>query len=118
MPRLNSATDLKGLRRDLFTRRDPNKPCVTICSGTGCHAYGSEKVAEAFIREIQKNGLQGKVDIRRTGCHGFCEKGTIVIISPEEICYLRVKPDDVPEVVSTTLVGGKVLERLPLPAKP
>jgi NADH-quinone oxidoreductase subunit F len=112
MPRLNSATDLKGLRRDLFTRRDPNKPCVTICSGTGCHAYGSEKVAEAFIREIQKNGLQGKVDIRRTGCHGFCEKGTIVIISPEEICYLRVKPDDVPEVVSTTLVGGKVLERL------
>jgi NADH:ubiquinone oxidoreductase subunit F (NADH-binding)/(2Fe-2S) ferredoxin/ferredoxin len=112
MPRLNSATDLKGLRQNLLAHRDPTKPCMTICSGTGCHAYGSEKVAEAFVREIQKNGLQGKVDIRRTGCHGFCEKGTIVVISPEEICYLRVKPDDVPDVVSTTLVEGKVLERL------
>ncbi len=96
MPRLNSATDLERLRQEILAHRDQNKPCVTICSGTGCHAYGSEKVSEAFAKEIQRNGLQRRVDIRRTGCHGFCERGTIVVIFPEEICYLRVKPDDVP----------------------
>ena len=112
MPRLNSATDLEKLRQEILAQRDPNKPCVTICSGTGCHAYGCEKVAEAFVKEIQRNGLQGKVDIRRTGCHGFCERGTIVVIFPEEICYLRVKPEDIPEIIATTLVEGKVVDRL------
>jgi len=112
MPRLNSAAELEKLRQEILAQRDPNKPCVTICSGTGCHAYGSEKVAEAFINEIQSNGLKEKVDIRRTGCHGYCERGTIVVIFPKEICYLRVKPEDVPEIVSTTLVDGKIVDRL------
>ena len=91
MPRLNSVSDLQRFRQEIIAQRDPNKPCVTICSGTGCHAYGSEKVSEAFVREIQKNGLKDKVDIRRTGCHGFCERGTLVVIFPEETCYLRVR---------------------------
>jgi NADP-reducing hydrogenase subunit HndC len=112
MPRLSSATDLERFRQGILARRDRNKPCVTICSGTGCHAYGSEKVAEAFTKEIQRNGLQEKVDMRRTGCHGFCERGTLVVIFPQEICYLRVKPDDVSEIVATTLVENKIVDRL------
>jgi len=112
MPKLNSATDLKGFRQEILAHRDPNKVSVAICSGTGCHAYGSERVAEAFVDEIERNGLRGKVDIRRTGCHGFCERGTIVVIFPEEICYLRVKPEDIPEIVSTTLVEKKLVDRL------
>jgi NADH-quinone oxidoreductase subunit F len=111
MPRLKSAADLERLKQEILAQRDPNKPCVTICSGTGCHAYGSEKVAEAFVKEIQRNDLQEKIDIRRTGCHGFCERGTIVVIFPEEICYLRVKPEDIPEIISKTL-EGKVVDRL------
>jgi NADH-quinone oxidoreductase subunit F len=66
----------------------------------------------AFVEEIKSNGLEGKVDIRRTGCHGFCERGPIVVIFPEEICYLGVKPDDVPEIVSTTLMGNGLVDRL------
>jgi NADH:ubiquinone oxidoreductase subunit F (NADH-binding)/(2Fe-2S) ferredoxin/Pyruvate/2-oxoacid:ferredoxin oxidoreductase delta subunit len=112
MPRLKSGADLEKFRQEILAHRDPNKPCVTICSGTGCNALGSEEVSQAFTREIERNGLRGKVDIRRTGCHGFCEKGTIVVIFPKEICYLRVKPDDVPEIVSTTLVEGRVIDRL------
>ena len=112
MPRLNSATDLERLRREILAHRDSNKPCVTICSGTGCHAYGSEVVYEAFVKEIRRNGLREKVDIRRTGCHGFCERGTLVVIFPQEICYLRVKPEDVPEVISTTLIENKIVDRL------
>ena len=112
MPKLNSAIDLEKFRQDILTHKDQNRPSVAICSGTGCHAYGSEKVAEAFVDEIERNGLKGKVDIRRTGCHGFCERGTIVVIFPEETCYLRVKPEDVAEIVSTTLIEKKLVDRL------
>jgi len=109
---LESRAGLEKLRQDILTRRDLSKPCVAICSGTGCHALGSEEVSQAFVEEIKRNGLREKVNIRRTGCHGFCERGTIVAIFPQEICYLRVKPDDVPEIVSTTLVEKKVVDRL------
>jgi len=112
MRRLKSATDLERVRQEILAKRDPNKPCVTICSGTGCHAYGSEKVYAAFVKEIQGNGLQEKVDIRRTGCHGFCERGTLVVIFPEETCYLNVRPEDILEIVSTTLIQKKVVDRL------
>jgi NADP-reducing hydrogenase subunit HndC len=110
--KIRSPRDLAELKKDILSRRDTSKLCVTICSGTGCHAYGSEDIYEVFTKEIRENGLQDKVDIRRTGCHGFCERGTVVVIFPEEICYLRVKTGDVPEIVKETLVNGKVIERL------
>ena len=110
--KLGSPSDLEKVREEILSKRDPTKLCVTICSGTGCQAYGSEEVYQSFLDEIQKNGLQQKVDIRRTGCHGFCERGTVVVIFPEEICYLRVKPEDIPEIVDTTLIGRQVVERL------
>jgi NADH-quinone oxidoreductase subunit F len=111
MPRLNSPSELEKLRQEILSRRDPNRPCITICSGTGCHAYGSENVAAAFKGEIEKQGLAEKIDIRRTGCHGFCERGTLVVIFPEGICYCNVEPKDVGEVISQT-AQGKVVERL------
>ncbi len=112
MARLKSPAELEELRQKLVARRDPNKPCVTVCSGTGCHALGSDKVSEAFVRELSRNGLKVKVDVRRTGCHGFCERGPLVVIMPDETCYLGVKPDDVPEIISETLVARRPVERL------
>jgi NADP-reducing hydrogenase subunit HndC len=112
MPRLNSAADLEKFRKDTLAKRDPDKLCVTVCSGTGCHAYGCEGVAEAFINEIKSKNLQAKVDVRKTGCHGFCERGTVVVIFPDQICYLHVKPDDVSEIVQKTLIENKTVDRL------
>ncbi len=112
MAKLRSPADLEEKRQQILSQRDPNKPCVTICSGTGCHALGSDKVAEAFVSEISKNGLRAKVDVRRTGCHGFCERGPVVVMFPEGTCYLGVKPADVPDVVSRTLVDKQLVERL------
>ena len=112
MNKLKSASDLGELRKQILSRRDPKKPCITVCSGTGCQATGCEKVSAAFQEELDKQKLGGKVDVRRTGCHGFCEKGPIVIIHPDEICYLQVKPEDASEVVSQTMVGGKIVDRL------
>jgi (2Fe-2S) ferredoxin len=111
MPRLSSPADLKERRQKILSKRDPHKPCITICSGTGCHAYGSEKVNAALEKEVKKQGLKAEVDIRRTGCHGFCERGTLVVIYPEEICYVNVQPEDAAEVVQS-VKENKVIDRL------
>ena len=112
MQRLKSVADLENLREGILSKKDPNRTCVTVCSGTGCHSYACEKVADSFASELEKCGLGEQVELRRTGCHGFCERGPIVVIFPDEICYLSVKPDDVSEIVSTTLVEGNLLQRL------
>jgi len=79
---------------------------------TGCQALGVQKVLEAFNEEIKKQGLEGKVEIRETGCLGFCEKGPRIVIYPEEIYYFQVKATDVPEIVSKTLINKEIVERL------
>jgi NADH-quinone oxidoreductase subunit F len=112
MPRLKSFAELEELRKSILSIRDPNKPCITLCSGSACYACGSEAVAASIENEIEKQGLSAKVDFRKTGCHGFCERGPIIVIHPEEICYLQVEPEDVPEIVSQTLKQKKVIERL------
>jgi NADP-reducing hydrogenase subunit HndC len=112
MPRINSPAKLEELRKSILSKRDPNKPCITLCSGTACHASGSEEVAASIEEEIKKQGLGTKVDFRKTGCHGFCERGPIIVIHPEEICYLQIEPKDVPEIVSQTIKEKKVIERL------
>ena len=101
-----------ALREAIGKERDPNKTCVTVCGGTGCRAWGGEEVRLAFIEEIRKQGLEGKVDVMRTGCHGFCERGPVVVILPKEIFYQQVGLGDVPEIVSKTLRNGRLVERL------
>lgn len=112
MAKLKSLLDLEELRKGIVDSKDPSKPCITLCSGTGCHAYASEKVADTFSAELEQRGLSEKIDLKRTGCHGFCERGPIVVILPDEICYLSVKPEDVPEIISETLIEKKIIERL------
>jgi len=112
MPRINSSDELEKLRKGILSKRDPDKLCIAICAGTGCLGLGNGRVISAFEEEIKKQSLEAKVDIRATGCHGFCEKGPIVVIYPEEICYIEVTPKDVPEIVSQTVIGEKVIDRL------
>lgn len=112
MERMKSLGELEALRQSVIDRRDPNKPRITICSGTGCHAYASEKVTSAFESELKKHGLDDKVDMKKTGCHGFCEKGPLVVIYPDEIFYQRISVEDVPEIITQTIMNGKVVEHL------
>jgi NADH-quinone oxidoreductase subunit F len=115
MPRLTSTQDLEALRMKISSRRDlekPQKPFVAICAGTGCLGLGARKVVNAFEEELKKRGLEKEIEIKKTGCPGFCEKGTLVVIYPEGIYYLKVKPEDVPEIVEETLLGGRLVDRL------
>src|SRR3990172_13229153 len=109
---LNSPAELEQLRQDILSKRDPGKPRISVCAGAGCLATGASKVISAFNAELEKQGLKGEVSTKSTGCPGFCERGPIVVIDPEEICYLQVTPKDVPEIVSQTIKEKKVLDRL------
>ncbi|HUU02993.1 MAG TPA: NADH-quinone oxidoreductase subunit NuoF [Myxococcota bacterium] len=112
MARLSSPEELEQFRQELLSKRDPNTPCISVCAGTGCLAFGAKQVIAAFRAEINRQGLDAVVDTKGTGCPGFCERGPVVVIYPEEICYLQVKPEDVPEIVSQTIKEKKVVERL------
>jgi NADH-quinone oxidoreductase subunit F len=89
-------------------------PCITVCGGTGCRVYGSEKVANAFRDELAKQNAQAVVDfdVKVTGCHGFCEQGPLVVIRPQNIMYARVSAKDVPEIVEKTIIQEEVIDRL------
>jgi NADH-quinone oxidoreductase subunit F len=111
MSRIGSFAELDKLRQEIKGKRDPNRTCITLCSGTACHASASENVNEALEKELEGRGLRGKIDIRRTGCHGFCEQGPLVVIYPEETCYTKVKPEDASEIVQS-VKDKKIVERL------
>ena len=112
MARLNTPEELESFRQAVLSKRDPSKPCISICAGAGCIASGADKVIAAFKAEIEKQGLTADVDTKGTGCPGFCERGPVVVIYPEEICYLQVTAEDVPEIVSQTIKEKKVVDRL------
>ncbi|MHC1567105.1 MAG: NADH-quinone oxidoreductase subunit NuoF [Candidatus Syntropharchaeia archaeon] len=111
MGKIRSPEELERLREEILSRRDPKKPCITLCSGTACTACGSDKVAVAIREELKNRGLEDKIDLRRTGCHGFCEKGPVTVIFPEETCYLLVTPEDVPKIVDA-IEKGTIAEEL------
>lgn len=112
MKPLKSPSDLEKLRKDILAKKDPKRLAIAACVSTGCQALGVQKVLEAFNEEIKKQGLEGKVEIKETGCLGFCEKGPRIVIYPEEIYYFQVKASDVPEIVSKTLINNEIVERL------
>ncbi len=112
MARNHSPAELEALREGILSTRDPRKPLITLCSGSACQASGSKEVAASLEAEIEKQGLSEAVNLRKTGCHGFCERGPMVVIHPEEICYFQIKPEDVPEILSQTIREKKVVDRL------
>ncbi len=110
--RIESLQDLEKLRKTLLAKTDPTKARIRICAGTGCRACGSEEVIEAFNKEIASQGISADVEIKATGCHGFCERGTLIVLYPEGILYQMVKPEDVPEILKKTVGGKEIIERL------
>ena len=112
MEKLQSMLDLKNVRKEILSERDPDKPCITISSGTCGRARGSQKVVEAIKNEIKRQNLEEKVDVRVTGCHGFCQVEPNLVIYPNEIFYQKLKPEDAKEIISKTIVNKKIVDRL------
>ena len=112
LQKITSPGDLTRLREEIQAQRKPDKPCIAICAGTGCQAYGVNRVIGAFEEELDKRGLVDQVDVLATGCPGFCERGPLVVVKPEDVFYQRVQSNDVAEIIEETLVNGRVVDRL------
>mgnify|MGYP002108978251 FL=1 len=85
---------------------------ILICGGTGCKASDSHIIAERLQQALERNNIANKVDVITTGCFGFCEKGPIVKIIPDNTFYTQVIPDDADEIVGEHIIGGRKIERL------
>ena len=85
---------------------------ILICGGTGCKASDSHIIAERLQQALERNNIANKVDVITTGCFGFCEKGPIVKIIPDNTFYTQVVPDDADEIVREHIIGGRKIERL------
>ena len=91
---------------------DSDRRQILICAGTGCTSSGSRGLVDALKTALKEHGLEDKVSVKITGCHGFCEQGPLMIIEPQKVFYTRVETADVPEIVESHLVNGQVVERL------
>ena len=85
---------------------------ILVCGGTGCTSGGSEQVITALERELRKAGLDREVCVVRTGCHGLCTLGPVMIVYPDDILYAMVKPEDVNEIVMEHMLKGRPVTRL------
>ncbi|MGQ9558673.1 MAG: NADH-quinone oxidoreductase subunit NuoF [Desulfurispora sp.] len=83
---------------------------VLICAGTGCTSSGSPRLVQKLQEELAARGLAGRVQVKITGCHGFCEQGPLMIIEPKHTFYTRVTEEDIPEIVERDLLGDQTVE--------
>ncbi|MGD8564096.1 MAG: NAD(P)H-dependent oxidoreductase subunit E, partial [Desulfarculaceae bacterium] len=111
---LTSVEDLEKRRQEAREQRDPKAPRIIVCHGTGCLANNAKAVARALKDALKDAGEDVKVmpGIKTTGCHGFCSRGPLVIIKPENIFYQQVKPADAKDIVEQTIIGGGYVEKL------
>lgn len=90
MEKLKSPQELEQLRAKIIANRDPNRQIVSVCTSS-CETRGGREIIDAFKEELKKQGLDGKVDVRGTGCLGLCEQGPIVIVYPQTSPTLKFK---------------------------
>lgn len=77
---------------------------ILVCGGTGCRASQSELILQNLKEAVERQGLQETVQVIRTGCFGFCEKGPVVKMVPDNTFYVQVKPTDAVDIVREHLV--------------
>jgi NADH-quinone oxidoreductase subunit F len=112
MTRLGNRSALEKLRNSLKDSQNGKKKLISLCAGSGCAAYGTAKVHQALKEELARQGIQDEVDVKLTGCHGFCEKGPIMVLHPEGIFYPQIKEENIPEIIEKTIKKDELVEPL------
>ena len=120
MMRLHNREELQALRKEAEQNLHAAKMRILICAGTGCIASGSKEIYDRMV-ELTENHegvaveFDGEVphpEIRKSGCHGFCEMGPLMRIEPLGILYIKVKVEDCEEIYEKTVCQGEAIERL------
>jgi NADH:ubiquinone oxidoreductase subunit F (NADH-binding)/(2Fe-2S) ferredoxin/NAD-dependent dihydropyrimidine dehydrogenase PreA subunit len=85
---------------------------LLVCGGTGCRASNSNEIVENLNKCLKENNLEDEIQVVTTGCFGFCEKGPIVKVHPDNVFYIEVKPEDAEEIVKEHVIKGRTVQRL------
>jgi NADP-reducing hydrogenase subunit HndC len=85
---------------------------ILVCGGSSCRASECNLIAESLKTELEEKGLGAEVQVIMTGCFGFCEKGPIVKVMPDNTFYVKVKPEDAPVIVAEHVIKGRPVQRL------
>ena len=85
---------------------------VLVCAGTGCTSSGSFEIIDEMQKEIDILGLTEEITVIKTGCHGLCALGPIMLVYPEGVFYSRVAITDVKEIVSEHLLKGRIVKQI------
>ena len=117
---LHNREELQALRKETVEKLQSQKLRILICAGTGCIAGGSKKIYDRMKELAASNEevsvvFDGEVphpEIKKSGCHGFCEMGPLMRIEPLGILYIKVKPEDCDEIYEKTVCQGEAIERL------
>jgi len=109
--KITSLQDIEILRQQLLSRQQSCKAKVLVCM-TGCRALGAQDVCTEFRRQLKRLSLDEQVTVIETGCIGMCARAPVVLIEPYEYLYGGVAPEDVEEIISTTIQKSKPLNRL------
>ena len=119
MSRINSFEELlkkqeesKPLLDLRFHAFESDKKEILICGGTGCTSSKSFELLDELNKYIKEFGLEDRVTAEITGCFGFCEKGPIVKVFPDDVFYVHVMPKDAKDLIETHFVKGELLKRL------
>lgn len=110
--KLFNAGALETLRGEILESRDPTIPSIMVCGGTGCLALAAEDVVMAFEKVIKEHEIEARVELKTTGCPGFCEQGPLVVVHPRRIFYTKVKPKDAKDIISKTIINDEIIDRL------
>jgi NADH:ubiquinone oxidoreductase subunit F (NADH-binding)/(2Fe-2S) ferredoxin/NAD-dependent dihydropyrimidine dehydrogenase PreA subunit len=112
MTRIESPALLENYREALIEKRGQYTTTVSVCGGTGCHAQECGAVYEALKAKIAESDLAESVQLKMTGCHGFCEMGPLMVIKPSGVFYKKVKPEDVELIIEKTLLNNEIVDEL------
>ena len=85
---------------------------VIVCQGTGCVSARAPEIQEAFQSRIDGSSLKDRVEVKPSGCHGFCEQGPLIAVEPDGVLYVQAKSDDALKIVEEHLENGTPVERL------
>ncbi|MGB4955599.1 MAG: NAD(P)H-dependent oxidoreductase subunit E, partial [Leptotrichiaceae bacterium] len=111
MSRVTSIEELSNLKSKIETERKFTKQ-VLICGGTGCISSGSNEIADKMTEKVKAAGKENEIRVIKTGCFGFCEKGPIVKMLPDNTFYTEVTPEDADRLVETHLLKEEKIEEL------
>ncbi len=107
--RIDSPSTLEEYRKQVLETKSKFPQRVSVCGGTGCQAFDCVAVYDALVEAVDELGLEESVELKLTGCHGFCELGPLMYIYPKGFFYVRVAAENVMEIVEASVTRDEPL---------